>query len=190
MQELFVPVELPAFESIQQQLLALLPADYEVKRAPFAFNISREMVVCCSPSLIEWIDTHSKVDVLHYRIYVTPSGTRLPPHIDGGGIRPIVPFRLNIPITGTKGTRLVFYTTSTDNLQTDVPESYLSSTRPVSMSDVKPIGSVEITTPHFVNTSVLHGVKNTTDKVRAMFVVTWLIDDEKYRNIEDVFTVD
>jgi hypothetical protein len=190
MNKLYLPIDLTNFQEIQQQLLLLLPEDYLERKAPFAFNVEPARLAICAPELIQWIEQHSKIDVLHYRIYVTPAGTRLLPHIDGGGSKPIVPFRLNIPIIGTKGTRLVFFETPKDNLKTDIPDLYLSSTRPISMSDVKPIGSVEITTPHFVNTSVLHGVKNTTQNVRAMFVVTWLIDDVKYRNIEDVFNVD
>lgn len=84
----------------------------------------------------------------------------------------------------------MFFTTPQENLKTDIPESYLSSTRPIDFANLQPVDSVEIVTPHFVNTTVLHGVKNTTKNVRAMFVVTWLIDDKKYREIEEVFDVD
>lgn len=189
MESLFFPVDIPNFELIQKQLLLLLPPDYDKRDTPFAFNLSEEVVSKQSPDLVMWIKEKSIVDVLHYRVYVTPPGSRLPPHIDGGGARPTVPFRLNIPITGTKGTRLVFFSTPDNNLKTDIPDSYLSSKRPVDYTQVKPVSSVEITTPHFVNTSVLHGVKNSTTYTRAMFVVTWLIDDVKYREIDEVFQI-
>lgn len=190
MKNLYRPVTVPYLEIIQHQLLDLLPIGYEEKEAPFAFNVDKETVAAKCPKLVDWIVNHSKVDVLHYRIYVTPPNTRLQPHIDGGGITPTVPFRLNIPITGTQGTRLVFFKTPFDNLKTEVPKSYLSSMHPVNYAMVRPIDSLEVVSPHFVNTSVLHGVKNPTKNVRVMFVVTWLIDNTKYREIDEVFQID
>lgn len=189
MECLYTPIDVPNFESIQIGLKNCLPVDYISKINPFAFNVDVQMLQQHCPHLVKWIESNSKVDVLHYRIYVTPPKSRLPPHIDGGGAKPIVPFRLNIPIMGTANTKLLYYSTTNDNLKTFVPDAYLSSIHPIDFKKLKLIDVVEINTPHFINTSILHGINNPNPTYRAMFAVTWLIHDTKYKEINDVFKI-
>lgn len=189
MEQLYIPVIVPDLKQAQAGLIECLPSDYKEKTTAFAFNVERSLLLNKCPGLIKWIEENSIIDVLHYRIYVTPPHSKLPPHIDGGGGKPIVPFRLNIPIVGTENTKLTFYKTTADNLQAFVPESYLSSLHPKEYKRLKIIDSIEINTPHFINTAVLHGVNNTNKKYRAMFAVTWQIDNNLYRNVNEAFKI-
>ena len=189
MHELYTPIDVPNFEQIQYGLQKCLPDNYTTKTAPFAFNVDTQILQHYCPVLVEWIASNSKIDILHYRIYITPPKSRLPPHIDGGGIKPVVPFRLNIPITGTANTKLMYYTTPDDNLKTFIPNAYLSSIHPIDFKKLKLVDAVEINTPHFINTSVLHSISNPNITYRAMLAVTWSIHDTKYREINDVFKI-
>lgn len=190
MKELYVPVVVPNFEIIQNQLKNCLLARAETSLSPFAYTIPRDDVHSVSPLLVDWVESRSLKEVLHYRIYVTPPHTRLPPHIDGGGDKPIVPFRLNIPIRGAENTKLSFYATPDSNKRIEKPTDYLSSLHPIDVSKLKILKSLEVTTPHFINTGVMHGVKNNTSNYRVMFAVTWSAAGGDYTEIEEAFNVD
>ena len=186
--ELYKPLEIPNLESIQEQLLSYVDAKYLIDK-PIAFTCDKSELEDRCPEFIKWICDNSKIDVLHYRVYITPPGSRLSPHIDGGGLKPIVPFRLNVPLSGTKGTKLTFYNTPENNKASSIPDGYLSSIHPIDYTLLKPIDSLELIEPHFINTSILHGVRNPLQSYRIIFAVTWKLDEHKWRNVEDVFNI-
>lgn len=188
MKNLYVPFEIPNLEIVQQQLLKCIPESY-LTSEPKAFTCDIDVLKENCPELIDWLVSNSKVEILHYRFYITPPKARLLAHIDGGGTVPTVPFRLNIPVQNTKGTRLTFYNTSEDNKQFSIPDGYLTSLHPIDYKKLEPIESLELLTPHFVNTSVLHGVRNPLSTYRIIFAVTWQLDHDKWRDVEEVFNV-
>jgi len=188
MKNLYVPCEVPNLETVQQQLLKCIPESYFTD-APKAFTCDIEILKQYCPELIEWLIDNSKTDILHYRFYITPPKSRLPPHIDGGGTVPTVPFRLNIPVQNTKGTKLTFFNSNEDNIKFGIPDGYLTSMHPIDFTKLEPIDSLELTNSHFVNTSVLHGVRNPLSTYRVIFAVTWQLDHDRYRDIEEVFNI-
>lgn len=188
MKKLYTPCTVPNLKIVQEQLLKCIPESYFTNE-PKAFTCEINVLYKHCPELIKWIVHNSKTDVLHYRFYITPPKNRLLPHIDGGGTVPTVPFRLNIPVQNTKGTKLIFYNTSEDNKQFSIPDGYLTSLHPKDYTKLDPIDSLELLSPHFVNTSVLHGVKNPLSTYRIIFAVTWQLDHDRWREVEEVFNL-
>jgi len=189
--ELYKPLEIPNLESIQQQLLSCVDEKYLTSTESCAFNYGVDVFAEKFPELAAWLISKSKVDIIHYRFYITPPGARLAPHIDQVGEKPIIPFRLSIPISGTKGTKLTFYSSTKDIRENSsfVPDGYLGSKYQIDHRTAKPIDSLELVTPHFINTSVIHGIRNTTQLYRIALSVTWKYTVDEYRNVEDVFNI-
>ncbi len=82
MKQLYFPIEVPNLETVQQQLLKCIPESY-LTTDPKAFTCDVDVLNEHCPELIKWLVDNSKVDILHYRFYITPPKSRLLPHIDG-----------------------------------------------------------------------------------------------------------
>lgn len=187
MNELFVPFHIPDFESIQQELLLAIDKDYSTLEKPIAFTYPEQYMKDHCPQFMSWLMPKLKLPVRIYRYYITPPKQSLAIHIDGTD--PSVPFALNIPVTGTIGTKHNFYETSEDNIIKKTGPGYLAALQPKDKSKLKLVSELELVTPHVTNNSVFHGVINDTDQYRIMFTVRWLVHKTMGRNVDECIEI-
>lgn len=185
MKEYSIPVYIPDFERVQQELLAVVPEDYESKGL-HAFNVGQHILDDKVPTLMTWLRKRSRKQFRLLRFYVTPPWGGLGAHIDGvKGV--VVPFGLNIPVLNCKNTYQIYYDTNDDNLQSEGVVGYYNSLNPKDSSKLKEIHRLEITEPQFTRNDILHAIENNNDTHRIMFTVRWILHPKIGRTIEEVF---
>lgn len=184
--ELFKNILIPDFPQVQRELLSCIKHDYKENPTPHAFNYSKEYLTKTCPTLMNWLTPRSKMFFRLLRFYVTPPRQTLGAHIDGGGKAPLVPFGINIPVTGCENTYHTFYQCPPENIRPDTPDGYLGGLHPIDYNKITPMKRLEILKPCFTNNSVMHGVENESDNYRVMFTVRWILHPTIGRKIDEV----
>lgn len=191
MKELFFAFSIPNFENIQKELLEAIDHDYKEHTKPHRFTYQEKYIQEKCPLFMAWLTPRLKMPVRMYRYYVTPPRCNLNIHIDG--YDPTVPFALNIPLTGTKGTFHSFYESSGDNRQFGISNSYigrnLGATKPLDYSKCTKVADLELVSPHVTNSSVFHGITNDTDQYRVIFTVRWILHETIGRTVQECMEI-
>ena len=121
-----------------------------------------------SPILHKYLKENFKIMPNRFTFYVNIPESKIPPHIDGGGIQHLQDlswYGLNIPIKNTENSVTSFY---------DVEPSNMQGRWPIDKSKKKLIESHTIVKPVIINTGVLHGVEHfDKDKTRYMLLIRW-----------------
>lgn len=185
MKDLWIPVNIPKFNEVQQELLNMVTIQPSVTKT-FAFSVDEPTMIENCPLFMDWLTPRKKKKVRLYRFYITEPYGHLGAHIDG--IKKLkVPFGLNIPVANCENTFHVFYDCEEDNFETEFKEGYLGGCTPKDHSLLNEISRLEITRPYFTRNDIMHAVENNNPTYRIMFTVRWQLHPELSRTIEEVF---
>lgn len=188
MKNLWLSVDIPDFERIQNELYQLVEIEPGVTKT-HAYSVDEKLMAERCPLFMSWFLPRKKQNVRIYRFYITEPFGHLGAHIDGGKILK-VPFGMNIPVANCENTSHIFYDCDEDNIQTELKEGYLGGCVPKDRSLIKEISRLEITKPYFTRNDVLHSVENNNPTYRVMFTIRWALHPTIARNLEEVFNFD
>jgi hypothetical protein len=179
MDSLYEPVGCAELGIIQTELLAFLGNSYAGKPT-HAQTYSLAVVGAACPEFLDWLGQTFSTPPVFLRFYITAPMSRLTPHIDGGVSAPRVDMSLNFPVSGTKGTYLTWYEEDPENIKPAPTRStdkggYTDGFMPKTSRKLEQIDQLEVLTPHFVKTSMFHGVENPSPTgYRIVLTVRWI----------------
>lgn len=194
MEKLYQKIKLNSFEIIREELLSTIaehkktiPDQDVVSWLP---NIDEILSKC--PELNKFLNLRSKKKIHQIKFYVSPPGIGTGHHVDGHPWAQ--PFGLTIPLQFTENTFFNWYEDDYENFKikdlTSGPTNLNFETAakkvviPKDISALKLLESIEITTPTFTKSDIMHSVTNNSNGIRIVVLIRWSMG---YENIEDVF---
>lgn len=185
MKDLWVPIDIPDFDKIQEELSKMVVIESGVTKT-HAFSIDERSMIKQCPIFMDWFIPRKKKAVRIYRFYITEPFGHLGAHIDGSKqLR--VPFGMNIPVANCNNTYHIFYNCDEDNIKNEYKSGYLNGCVPKDRELITETARLEITKPYFTRNDVMHSVVNNNPTYRVMFTVRWLLHPTIGRDIDEVF---
>lgn len=187
MTELYKKIEIPNFDIQQQELIKLVENKFlDTNRLDYYDPSTAEMTECC-PSLYTYILEKSKVPIRFFRIYHSPPGGGLGPHIDGGAYYRS-PIGLNLPILNCTNSLMKWWDKSNAKMITgNFGWNGIPAVKILNKPELQCIDQVEIDVPTFVRTDFIHSVENYNYKSRIIMSIRWKFDRVQGQQFQDVF---
>ena len=188
--KLYQKVKIPDFDIKQKELLDLVKRKFSNTSVLGYYDPSKiDMAMLC-PSLYSYVLKNSIEPVRLFRIYNSPPGQGLGPHIDGGEFNRS-PIGLNLPILNCSNSLMKWWDESTANKVTgNFGWNGIPATKILNPGELKCLDQVEIDCPTFVRTDFIHSVENYNSGPRIVLSIRWNYDKIRGQNFEDVFKYD
>lgn len=164
--EFITNVHIPNFSQIQTEL-----KEYVSKLG--VLNLGHKHAVWSngediSMSLYKYLKENYKILPNRFTFLITDPDSKVPAHIDGGGINHSQNLNwvgLNIPVQYTENSITKFYTVDEDNM---------NGRWPIDLNKIREIASFTFTQPYLINTGILHSVENLDkENKRIMLLIRW-----------------
>lgn len=197
MEQFFVKISIPNLEEIQQELINTIKHDFLSRTDTHSWIGDQAEILATCPAFNSFLKTRCISPVRQIKFYCTPANNFLSHHIDGSLSNFAIPFGLNIPLMNTKDTFQYWYDCPEENLMrrnSDMkslyPNNYWATVDVPKNTNMPVIGKLELTTPSFTKTDIMHNVVNPTDKTRLIVVLRWNIWKPDYKEPCDVFNLE
>lgn len=135
------------------------------------FNITPSAAKTNLPILTDWLNETYNTYPAALKFYITPPYKNMHPHIDGNSSNAF-PFGVNIPVENCSESETFFYKCEEENIRNFTVGS-VTSRIPLDETKLKLIKSYVIDKPCWINTSVMHSMKNYSNSTRIMFLMRW-----------------
>jgi len=165
-------VHIENLKEIQQELTAysdnLKPTNLENANV---FVVNQALILDKFPVLQSWLLEKFKVYPVTFKFYITPPYKEMDPHIDGTNLLPLN-FGFNIPVKNCSHSETIFYDCPEDNIKQE-SSGHVSTRLPKDKTKLQIKEKFVIDSPCWINTSVMHSVKNYSSESRVMFLIRW-----------------
>lgn len=197
MKEFYKRIVIPDYDIIVKEILNTIESENLSKNYTHSWIGSIWSLYKQCPTFRNFILPRLKQNIEQVKFYFTSPHSFLSAHIDGGDVIKI-PFGLNLPLLNTKNTLQYWYncplenTIKRENIDKDLyTRNYLSDVHvPKDSSKMTVIEELELTTPTFTKTDIMHSVVNPTDNPRLVMVLRFGISKINYQAPEDVFRLE
>lgn len=197
MKDLYKKFLIPNYAEIQQELISVIKHDFLSRTDVHSWTYHPASVLAKCPKLREYLNPRLKSKIRMIKFYCTPGGKHLGAHTDG--ISDPIPFGMNLPLLNTQGTVIRWIDCREDQRmiryyddQGDRDSSgYLNGVYvPLDEDSLPVLGELELVSPAFIKTDIMHSVYNYNDKHRLNVVFRWQLTDIDYSEPDDVIDVD
>lgn len=186
---LYQKIKIPDFDVKQRELIKLVENKFVNQNIVSSYDPSRSELFYHCRSLYTYILSHSKVSIRFFRIYNSPPGGGLRPHIDGH-VYNRSPIGLNLPILNCTNSLMKWWSESNAKMVSgNFGLNNISATKIVNGSELQCIDQVEIDVPTFVRTDVIHSVENYNSGPRIIMSIRWKYDKIQGQEFQDVFNI-
>lgn len=183
MDKLYRQVRIDLFKQIKEELFALVTDDAKTKTdSQTSWIVDTNQVLSSCPSLNQFYIEHIKKPIAQIKFYASPPGFGTGAHIDGS-MESKQPFGLILPIANTENTFVNWYEDDYDNFRIRdfnleiLPNSFKTTVPkvivPVDGDKLKLLDSLELVSPTFTRSDIMHDVTNDTDLIRYTVVLRW-----------------
>jgi len=149
----YYPIEIPNLQIIQDKVFKLFPNEYISKRA--LFYLPNELFLNVT-ELKATLDTLGLTNSIRkFGFMILPAGHRTALHVDSGDTT----FSLNIPIRNYVNTKVDFYTSTVEPVNTHDPNSPLGFWE-YNLKDCVHVDTIEMTGSNIINVKEIHMVTN------------------------------
>lgn len=177
-------LNVPNFEDMRQELENTTAENVNNKTR--FWDVPYDWFKDNAPLFYKFIEDNRKVPIRLCRFYLTPAYDSLRPHIDGLTTHKS-PIGLNIPIIGYNNTSMDWYDCPDDNL---IDGHYgfngIYASRVIRLDKLSKVESVEIDSPTFVRTDIVHGVVNRNPTPRLVLSIRFPYNSNFGRQFDDV----
>lgn len=191
MQKLYQKIKIDNFEKIQEELLNLVPEDKKNVQGHFeSWIVNIPWLLSNCPTLDKFFKERALKPLNQIKFYSSGPDHGTGYHIDGTSVRQ--PFGLTLPLINTSNSFFNWYQEDSENFiikdlmvqPIDGFECILHKVLTVNdISKLKLLGSLEVNSPTFIKSDVMHNVTNSSGGTRIVCVIRWLLT---YKNISDV----
>lgn len=197
MQSLYKKFHIPDYETIRQELISVIDHDFLSRSDVHSWTYSPLRVLTECPSLNNYLTPRLKSRLYMVKFYCTPGGKHLGAHTDG--VKNPVPFGMNLPLLNTQGTIIRWFDCPEEQRIIRVPRGdgdrdhagYLNGVyMPKDETALSVLGELELDSPAFIKTDIMHAVYNYTDKHRLNVVFRWKLRNINYSEPDQVIEVD
>jgi len=174
--------KIDTLEHIQQELKSFANSfGLNDEQSAKGFNITPQIAKTKLPILDDWLNKTYNTYPVALKFYITPPHKTMHPHIDGNSINPF-PFGINIPVENCSESETFFYACDKDNIREHNVGS-VTSRIPLDKTKLTLLKSYVIDKPCWINTSVMHSMKNYSKKSRTMFLIRWGVFIKTHKEI-------
>jgi hypothetical protein len=181
MKKLFHQIYIENFSTIQQELLDLITPD-KIESAAHTMTswiLEKNYVLKKCPTLELFLKTHSKAPLSQIKFYLSPPKQGIGCHIDGYDYESAQPFGLVLPLKNADNTFVNWYEsdqiTKIDLDPSEHFKSLYTQALVAPKESLRLIDKVEVTSPMFTRSNILHDVTNNNDSIRYTAVLRWPI---------------
>ena len=186
---LYQKIKISNFDIKQQELIELATGKFQDSNLLTYYDPSKEELENICPTLYAFVCKNSKVPIRFFRLYHSPSGGGLGPHIDGGADNRS-PIGLNLPILNYSNSLMKWWDESNARIITgNFGWNNIPATKILNMSELRCIDSVEIDSPTFVRTDFIHSVENYNAQPRIIMSIRWKYNKLQGQQFEDVLNL-
>lgn len=179
-------IKIPEFDIKQQELIKLAKEKFQDPTKLGYYDPTKQDLENICPTLYSFICKNSKVPIRFFRLYHSPAGGGLGPHIDGGANNRS-PIGLNLPILNCTNSLMKWWDESNANIITgNFGWNGIPATRILNKNDLRCIDQVEIDSPTFVRTDFIHSIENYNAQPRIIMSIRWKYDKLQGQQFEDV----
>jgi hypothetical protein len=184
---LYQKIKIPDFDIKQQELIELAKGQFQDPDLLTYYDPTKDELESKCPTLYSFICKNSKVPIRFFRLYHTPSGGGLPPHIDGD-IYYRSPIGLNLPIQCTNSL-MKWWDESNANFLPGHGWNNVPVTKILNKGQLRCIERLEIDSPTFVRTDVIHSIENYNTQPRIVMSIRWKFGEVRGKQFEDVLNL-
>jgi hypothetical protein len=183
---LYQKIHIPDFDVKQKELIELAKGKFRDPALLTYYDPYKKELEDKCPTLYEFICKNSKIPIRFFRLYNSPAGSGLGPHIDGGADHRS-PIGLNLPIINCTNSLMKWWDESNAKIFTgNFGWNGIPASKILNSSELRCIDQVEIDTPTFVRTDFIHSVENYNDQPRIIMSIRWRYDEVRGQKFEDV----
>jgi hypothetical protein len=190
MEKLYQKIHIENFDKIRQELFDLITPDRvdSATRIMTSWIPNLNYVFKHCPTLKSFLDNRTKIPPVQVKFYLSPPGIGIGVHIDG--LTQYHPFGLSLPLKNTENTYFNWYESDQiapiDCPLSDDFESNTSRVHWAPKESLRLIDRIEITSPTFTRSDILHDVTNSPDTMRYMVIIRW---PNSYKNFSDIINI-
>lgn len=197
MQALYKKFHIPNYDIIKHELISIIDHDFLSSTDVHSWTYSPLMVLSKCPNLNAYLKPRLKSRLYMVKFYCTPGGKYLGAHTDG--IKHPVPFGMNLPLLNTQGTIIRWLDCPEDQKIMRIPRGeqdrdnagYLNGVYvPKDETKLSVLGELELTSPAFIKTDIMHSVYNNTANHRLNVVFRWKLRNIDYSEPDQVIEVE
>jgi hypothetical protein len=184
--KLYEKISIEDFETKQKELINLVNGKFPDPNILNYYDpTNSEMSEIC-PTFYSYILEKTLMPIRFFRIYNSPSGGGLGPHIDGGAFNRS-PIGLNIPILNCKNSLMKWWDESNAIMVTgNFGWNGIPATKILNEHELVCIDKVEIDVPTFVRTDFIHSIENYNDVPRIILSIRWNNNSKEGRQFKQV----
>jgi len=183
MDKLYRRVRVDLFKQIKEELFSLISDEVKNRKdVQTSWIVDTNAILSSCPSLNQFYIEHIKKPIAQIKFYASPPGFGTGAHIDGS-MESKQPFGLILPIANTKNTFVNWYEDDYSNFRIRdfnleiLPDSFKTTVPkviiPIDGSKLKLIESLELVSPTFTRSDIMHDVTNNTELIRYTVVLRW-----------------
>ena len=183
---LYQKIKIPDFDIKQQELIKLASDKFQDPNLLTYYDPDTNELENICPTLYSFICMNSKLPIRFFRLYNSPPGGGLGPHIDGGADNRS-PIGLNLPILNCTNSLMKWWDESNANIvMGNFGWNNIPATKILNKLELRCIDSVVIDSPTFVRTDFIHSVENYNAQPRIIMSIRWKYNKLRGQRFEDV----